>query len=259
MLNELRSITVKALLFGVSGQPYIWYLRLIRRRKDTARLASWLADVAFKELSVRNWRQALFLAKSSVAANPRQSQAHIILGFAYLELGERLRANDAYELAKQASTTDAWTAASLGTLALELGHHVEAEAFCRSALRLAQDDVDLYLRLATAVREQGRLEEAISLLHSALEIDSENIQALIELGANYIEQSKLREAIFVLTRATEIDPGSVLAHYHLGHALSYAERWQEALEEARTALRFQPDDPVLKETVTLFQKGLRAS
>ena len=100
-----------------------------------------------------------------------------------------------------------------------------------------------HMNLGLALSERpGRLAEAIAQYRTALGILPNNSQERYNLAlALDRTPGGVQEAISQLQQARQLDPHNAAIHYNLGLMLEQTERWPDALEELRAAVRDQPD------------------
>jgi TolB-like protein/Tfp pilus assembly protein PilF len=120
------------------------------------------------------------------------------------------------------------------------GFVAEAERAARKAIELAPDIADGYVALGWVAHRKGEKLLAEQHFRRALKIAPNNTGALsglaLQLGVGQPE-----EALRLLTRVHELEPTAVITHRQKHFALSSLGRYDEAIEELRTALEKDPD------------------
>jgi tetratricopeptide (TPR) repeat protein len=105
---------------------------------------------------------------------------------------------------------------------------------------------------------KGDHEQALELLHQAVSIDPEFADAFNELGAVEAGQGDLSQAIDEFQKAVDLVPDHPRALANLSIVLAKAQRFDEAAQVARRALRIMPNSGVVRyvfATSLLFSKG----
>lgn len=178
--------------------------------------------------------------RRAVRLNPRDANAHALLGLALLrkrELEEGIAGlRRALELNPKVKGLHAVLAAAL----FESGRHAEAESAYRQALRF-QDAADLHQGLADTLLRLGRPVEAEASARRAAELAPANVNCLISLASALHAQRRREELLPVFRRALELAPDHVDVRYDLGATLHDLRRHAEALECYAAVIALQPD------------------
>jgi len=171
--------------------------------KDRRELAARLAQVTSGELQGAALRTAL---ESIVREDPRNAQAHLRLGYAYLQAGDCQRAEPQF--------------------------HAAAAANLPSA--------DLHLGLATCLGRRGDLAGAGRALAEARRLEPDNPVILANVGILQAASGDLAAAIGSLAAAVKADPSLDEARFNLAVAYAKAGRRHEAAATARDLLAHLP-------------------
>jgi len=220
----------------------------------------------------RRFAEALPILHDVLLADPRNAFAQLVLGSAYMGMGDNVRAIAQYrryvELVPTSSYAHQWMAichlrlgdrraalveadAALaldsrfadarvlraGVLATQ-GRHTEAIAELRAAVETDPAKPMLRLDLAKVLAEAGRGEEAQAEYESILRREPDYAPALVGLGALLATRGDLKSAADTLRRALAIDPGAIEARMNLARVL---ERGGDA-EAAGAEYRRVADD-----------------
>jgi protein O-GlcNAc transferase len=177
--------------------------------------------------------------RRAVRLNPRDANAHALLGLALLrkrELDEGvLNLQRALALNPKVKGLHAVLAAAL----FELGRHADAEAAYRQALRF-QDVADLHQGLADALVRLERYDEAEGSARRAVELAPDNMACLLTLAAILHARHQYEELTAVLERVLELDPDNTDACYDLGHLLFGLNRHAEAIPRLQAVVERRP-------------------
>lgn len=102
---------------------------------------------------------------------------------------------------------------------------------------LARNNLDIILRKA------GRLEEKIEQLVRIIEREPYDEMRILELADTYRKLNRFSQAIIFYRKVLDFNPGSFEAHCGLGITLKLLGKYDDALEEIKTALeiKISPD------------------
>ncbi|MGH8854056.1 MAG: tetratricopeptide repeat protein [Telluria sp.] len=179
-------------------------------------------------------------APPAVRRNPRDANAHALLGLALLkarQLEEGVASlRRALELNPKVRGLQAVLAAGL----FELGRFEDAAGAYRSALRF-QDDADLHQGLADSLLRLERLKEAETAARRAVELAPSHTGCLLSLAAVLHKDQQIDAAADCLQRVLDLDPDNLDARADLGNLLYQLNRHEEAVVCFRAVLAQRPD------------------
>jgi tetratricopeptide (TPR) repeat protein len=133
------------------------------------------------------------------------------------------------------------------------------------AIRLYKESIALYptadahTYLGWAYSFQGRIDQAIAQCEIAIQIDPEFGNPYNDIGVYLMQQQKLDEAIPWLEKAKQAkryEPRH-FPYLNLGRVYLTKGMIQKALEEFRAALRLNPDDADLAQTIEELENKLQ--
>ena len=143
-------------------------------------------------------------------------------------------------------------------------NHQMAEEF-DEAIRLYKESIalcptaDAHTYLGWAYSFQGKLDDAIAQCEIAIQIDPEFGNPYNDIGVYLMQQQQLDEAIPWLEKAKQAkryEPRH-FPYLNLGRVYVAKGMLQKALEEFRAALRLNPDDADLAETIKQLETKLQ--
>ncbi len=190
-----------------------------------------------------------------LAAQPRATSVHYLLGLAYRQLGDLDRARE--ELSQRGTedptfpdplvdslsllVTGAGIPMDLGNRAVAQGHPEAAVPYYRQAVAAAPDDLQARQALASALAEAGQTEEALKLYLDLLERQPDNPVSHFNVGNLYLARNEPESAAREFRRAVELAPDYADAQYNLALVLEQLGRTEEATQQARHAVAADPE------------------
>ena len=158
-------------------------------------------------LLTRQYQDAKSRAAKVLVVDPRNAQAHVIIGSALAGLKDLPAALNELEEANKLEPTAA-AHANLGAVRLAQGERNLAEAEFKKALELEPRNVNVYLALTNFHLANGDSRQAEVTLRKGLEIEPTNPLANRALAAIYLSGRRLAEAEPVLKAlaASDVNP-----------------------------------------------------
>ncbi len=174
---------------------------------------------AYAGLSVAYWRKyrdgrdaawiqpALSNAREAVARSPMLAAAHVALGFASLEGGDRTLARTSFDQAMTLDPRNADAHFGLGELLRGNGELRAAEVEYEKGLALRPDDWELQMLVGVVQFLEHRYNEAEAALQRAIRMSPDNPLPYRSLGAMYLAQGvKLDDAATLFQKSIAIRP-----------------------------------------------------
>jgi protein O-mannosyl-transferase len=249
------------------------------RVKYTALAVVTLALAARTYARNADWRDAVSLWSSTIAASPGSARAHNNLGvsfakrsesdsaiaqfetavrilpsytYAHISLGNEFARNPArlnqaveqFEAAIKLDPSIADAHYNLGNVLARIpGRTADAITEWQTAIRLKPDMAEAHYNLATVYTQTGRLAGAIPEFQAAIRIKPDYADAYNNLAGVYAQlPDHLADAVTQYQSALRIEPANAATHNNLGNALSRIPgRLPEAIAQFQEAIRLNPN------------------
>jgi tetratricopeptide (TPR) repeat protein len=186
--------------------------------------------------------EAIAEYRKALQIQPDFAEAHNNLGVVLKEKGQLDEAIAEFRKAMQIQPDFALAHTNLGHVFSDKEQWDEAIAEYRKVLQIQPDDAKGHTDLGGALSNKGQLDEGIAELRRALQIQPDLAEAHYNLGITLNNKGQLDEAIAEFRKALQIQPNLAEAHYNFGDALTDKGLWDEAIAEFRKALQIHPDD-----------------
>lgn len=213
---------------------------------DAHRRAGWLLGALALALALRtaarnhDYRDAVTLWSTSVAAYPASARAHNNLGQSLRDAGHPAEANAAFARAVDLDPRYASAHYNWGVALLAQDRLTEAITQLELAVQFAADHADAHLNLGTALSRAQRPGEAVRHFERVLLLQPA-ADAHFNLGVTLAELGRPADAAAQLRAALTINPSLTEAHYHLGRLAEQGENPDEAAARFGAVLRQVPD------------------
>jgi adenylate cyclase len=191
------------------------------------------------------------MVEEAIALDPSYAEPYVVLAQTH-HMDVWLRSTkspkqslaQAFKLAQKALTLDESSSgahAISASIYLMNRQHEKAIAEAEQALALDPNSASRHAYLGRVLCYDGRPEEAIPLLKKALRLSPiAEVFTLYTLGFAYIMADRYEEAIDACRRAIKVEPENLWAHGLLTCAYSLSGREAEAHAEAKEMLRINP-------------------
>ncbi len=206
-------------------------------------------DYAEASLIGKDYAKAQQLAQGSLDADPRNANAHLILGRALLRLNKNEAAKEQFEAAV-AIDSNFDNGFALATAYLALKDEKGAAKIFAEMLTGFGDTAELHMQLGRAYADASLPDQAIQEFKKAIAKNDKLPTAHYSLGAAYLQSmgeinDPQAEAEF--RKELEINPNDFFSHFELGSVALTEHRLQEAESELARAesLNSQSPDPPL--------------
>ena len=186
-----------------------------------------------------NYEQALTQYQELIKRDPYSWSNHYKLGVTYQFVDRLNEAAASYQRALALNPDDPEANTNLGLVHLYLGNPDEAIRYTERATQLDPRSASAFSNLGVALDARGDFARAESAYRHSLDLDPGNTTTLLNLGTNLIAQNKGGEAVDVMQRVVQADD-TPLHRKRYGDALARAGRFDEAVQQYRTALERNP-------------------
>ncbi len=201
-----------------------------------------LLESADKALASGDVKAAAFYARQASEADPRNADAHRILGDAALAEGQNVDAEREYTAAIVLDLANGKAEYGLAVVAERQKKWNTAASHYRRALDLNPKSVAAARGLGRAMSELGDKSAARIAFGRAIEIDPASPEARNDFGVFLYRADEIDRAIEELIEAVRLDPSSALYHENLGRAYRKKGQWKEAERELAETARVAPND-----------------
>lgn len=163
-----------------------------------------------------NYNEALAAFNEAIAANPENAEAHNGLGFCYLLLGQKEK----------------------------------AERSLKEALRLQPDLLKAVKNLASLYHRQERMKEAISLWERLTEISPNDAEGWSYLSTAQMSEGQIEKALVAAKRALDLGPNSPAVIVNYANMQKELMRFDEAERHYRRVVDMNPPDKQVRALAT---------
>lgn len=169
--------------------------------------------------------------ESALREEPRMSQALLMLGTAYSELGRRKEARAQFDLVLKDDPQSVQGLIGMANVLMEEGQTDDVVALCKRTLSLDDRNSQAHTLLGEVYAAQKRPDAALPHFEKAVEIQPKLTRNRLNLAGALIEVGQYPRAEGMLSEIIKEHPKFPFAHFNLG--LLYDE--QRRLEDAKTA------------------------
>jgi tetratricopeptide (TPR) repeat protein len=208
----------------------------------SAAAAGPLLESAERSLSAGDFRAAASFARQASEADPRNADAHRILGDSALALGQNIEAEREFTAAIVLESASAKSELGLGVVAERQKKWNTAASHYRRALELNPKSVSAARGLGRSMSEIGDKSAARIAFGRAIEIDPTAADARNDFGVFLYRSDEVDRSIEELTEAVRLDASSALYHENLGRAYRKKAMWKEAERELAETARLAPNE-----------------
>lgn len=178
--------------------------------------------------------------RQAVRRNPRDANAHALLGLALLRAGQHEEGVSSVQRALELNPKIRGLHAVLAAALAALGRDEEAVLAYGTALRFGDQEHDLHQGLSDCLLRLGRASEAEKAARRAVELAPDNVACLLSLGGALYSLKQADEALPLFERVLQLEPARLSARHDLGVMLAYLGRHEEAIECFQAVLAVEP-------------------
>ncbi|KUJ82904.1 sulfotransferase family protein [Microbulbifer flavimaris] len=169
-------------------------------------------------VSGKDWRTATALCIDILKRDPRQADAHLVLGLASAEAGKIDMALRAFDTVLKIDPARFDARVQKARCLVQAGRHAEAEREADRCIQPAQENAKLLDLLATVYSHIGKQEKAAPLISRATTLAPDDIAILSNAAAIQLFVDQKQEAIGNLQRVLEHRPDHGRSHWQLAKA-----------------------------------------
>jgi protein O-GlcNAc transferase len=179
--------------------------------------------------------------RRAARANPRNAQAHGLLGLALQKLGRLEEAVASQRRALELDRTLTDLHATMAAALHALDRNEAAVDSYRRALRSQQQDADLHKGLSDALRALGQFDAAAASARRAAALRPDDVPVRLSLAAAQHGGRDYAGAADSFGQVLAIMPEHVDVRFDLGQTLSRLGRFEEAMTCSRRVIEQRPD------------------
>ena len=229
------------------------YVAGVRRPSDDEAGAQSLADPKDKlevftavqragEWMAENEHQAAATAlESAIRQDPGMTQARLMLGSCYMELGRASDARAQFDGILKEDPENVQALVGLANVLLDQGQDQDVETLCKRTIALDDRNTQAYGLLGEVYIARHEPSKALPYLEKALEIQPKLTQNRLNLAACQIEVHDLARAKTTLDEILETQPRFPGARFNLGLLYEEQGRPELARQEYEAEIAAHPD------------------
>jgi tetratricopeptide (TPR) repeat protein len=183
---------------------------------------------------------AIEQAQAAIQANPRNVQATIISGDAYLHKGDLAKSKQVFEAVAKALPQEAIGPYRLGLVAHAEKNDVKALAYFEDALSKKPTAIEPLTQIAMIKVAQGKSHEAREQVTKQLEASPNDPLLYTLLGQLWMQAKDTGQAETAFKKAIELDNSMLPAYLHLGQLYHRAGKTDQAEKEYDAILAKDP-------------------
>ena len=200
-------------------------------------------EMALKEHQQGNLAEAVSLYQEILVKQPRNSDAHHLLGVLYHQARNYSQAIAQFQRAIHINPKNPDFYNNLGETYRLSGKFPEAIAQYQKALQLQPRNGRTRYNLGNALQAMAKSDQAIAEYQKALELIPDLAPAHHNLGFLRFQQGEVSQAIAHYRQALAINPQYLQALHSLGNALQKTGQLLEAINTYNQALKLNPQSP----------------
>jgi tetratricopeptide (TPR) repeat protein len=202
-------------------------------------------------------RGAEAAARRAIEADPRNADAHGLLGDLLLSSGKEADAEREYAQATSLDASNARAQYGLAVIAERQGKWNTAASFYRRALDLSPSNVAAALGLGRSMEELKDLTAARLAYGRAIEIDPSSPEARNDFGVFLTRSGELDRAIEEMIQSVRLAPQRSVYHENLGRVYRRKSMYKEAEREMAEASRLAPNEIAVWTTLGDLRRKLK--
>jgi len=194
---------------------------------------------AYRESS--EYVKAIEACNEAVYINPQNHIAHNIIGLSYYIIKQYTKAIEAFKKASSINPKDDIVWQRLGDANRELCLYTEAIEAYNEALHVNPKSDLAFYKLGDIYYKSGRYNEAVRAFNESLCINPKNEVAWDYLGSTHRELGRYTEAIEAYNEALSINPQYYHAYNNIGYVYYLREQYPKAIEAYKQVFFINPN------------------
>lgn len=198
---------------------------------------------------LRRYDEAMTYTNDALRINDKLSQAYLIKGFIYKELGDTTLARSSFHTATEVYPDNFEAFMELGLLSAYQGDPIAIEYFT-SALEIKPKSAEAWYSLGMFYQAGEKYDKAMETYRKLLDVDPNNFLAYYNTGYLYLtEYGEFQTAMAYFDSVIAIEPSYIDAIYNKGVCYEELNQTNEAIAIYESILEVDPD-------YTLAARGL---
>ena len=179
--------------------------------------------------------------KKVIALEPKNTDAHYYLGMTYLDLDQRDKAKEIFQITRELNPKYKDVSFQLGEIAASEHKYEEAIQHYEAEVAIDPESVKVYQQLGDLygnyVLDMGRAKET---LEKALELEPDHAATLLNYGNTLYHLNQLGSATEQFERLLQLTPKDISANYNLALMYEYTGKKQQAIDRWKKFLKLNP-------------------
>ena len=186
--------------------------------------------------------KAFNVFRKGLALDQNNPILHFNYGVALEANGDLEDAADEYRSALR--SRPGWIAPmnNLGIVLFKQGRHDKAIDTFNHVIKADPFNAEAHNNIGVVLTDQGKTKEAVKVFRQAIESDPKYVKAVVNLERALESSGDLSDALIELEKLVKLSPDSAEIRNRLAGLYLKMERYPEALEQAESALDWEPDD-----------------
>jgi tetratricopeptide (TPR) repeat protein len=191
----------------------------------------------------RHWLTSMDFLRHTIDVNGTAGFAYNNLGDIELANGDLSAAMSDYQSSIKIDPNRVKAYINLAEVYVALNRSADAETAIDQALKLPEVTSDDFSNLGIVLMKMNQPARALQALQTAVSMDPNSVTYLFNQANAFAAVGQFERAEATFRRCIALAPTLAGAHTGLGIVLAQTERLPDAINEFRTALRLQPNDP----------------
>ncbi|MET0950531.1 MAG: tetratricopeptide repeat protein [Pseudomonas sp.] len=179
--------------------------------------------------------------RRAIRVNPRNAQAHALLGLALQKVGQIEAAIASQRRALELDPSMQGLHAVMAPALFVLGQYQAAADSYRRALTAQQEDAELHKGLSDALRNLGQFDAALVSARQAVALCPDDVEHHLSLAAGLHAAGDYQGAVDSFRHVLALVPDYVEASFDLAQTLSLLRQHEAAADSYRRVLELRPD------------------